>query len=165
MTIPGVCWSYHGCCNQTQMIIKSIGKGVAGTGALLGIYFAVVSSISGWAFAKGQFIANWGWIGGLAGGFGMQIFLFTYLRALHREQMSGPVVAVTGTTSGLTMLACCTHYLVNILPIVGISAFAAVIGQYQQEVFAIGAAANIAGIVYMARQLVKIKTQSTQSHE
>lgn len=141
-------------------MIKSIGKGVIGFAGLLSVYFLVVGSISGWEFARGQFIANWIWIGGSAVGFGIQIFLFTYLRTLHKERMSGPVVAVTGTTSGVTMIACCAHYLVNILPIIGISAFAAVIGQYQQELFMVGAVVNIAGIVYMARQLVKVKTNN-----
>lgn len=138
------------------MIIKSIGKGILGTGGLLGFYFLIVSTVSGWAFARSQFLQNWGWIGGLAIGFGIQIFLLTYLRALHRERMSGSVVATTGAVSGLTMVACCAHYLVNILPIIGISAFAVIVGQYQRELFVFGALSNIAGIVYMARQLITI---------
>jgi Cu+-exporting ATPase len=144
------------------MIIKSIGKGVAGTGGLLGLYFLIVGAVSGWAFARSQFLQNWNWIGGLAVGFGIQIFLFAYLRALHRERMSGAVVAATGMVSGLTMVACCAHYLVNILPIIGISALAAVVGQYQQELFVFGAVSNIAGIVYMARQLFKVSRKNNE---
>lgn len=142
-------------------IIKSIGKGLLAAGGLLTLYFFLVSSISGWTFAKSQFIANWYWIIGLAVGFGVQIFLFAYLRALHRERMAGAVAATTGTVSGLTMVACCAHYLVNILPIVGISAFAAVVGQYQRELFIVGAVLNIGGIAYMGAQLIQAKRKTS----
>lgn len=141
------------------MIGRSILKGVAGSIGLIGFYFAIVTAISGWTFAMTQFFVSWYWIVGLAVGFGVQIFLFTYLRALHRERMAGAVAATTGTVSGLTMIACCAHYLVNILPIVGISAVAAVVGQYQQELFIVGAVSNIGGVAYMTRQLMRIKKE------
>lgn len=144
------------------MIIKSIGKGITGAGVLLGFYFLTVGAISGWAFARSQFLQNWYWIGGLSAGFGIQLFLFTYLRALHRERMSGAVVATTGTVSGLTMVACCAHYLVNILPIIGISAFAAVVGQYQQTLFILGAVSNIAGIAYLTMQVININIKNNE---
>lgn len=147
------------------MIGRSLFKGIAGSVGLLGFYFATVIAISGWMFAWAQFLASWYWIVGLTIGFGVQIFLFTYLRALHRERMAGAVAVTTGTVSGLTMVACCTHYLVNVLPIVGISAFAAIVGQYQQELFIVGAVSNITGIAYMARQLILTKQSNEICHE
>lgn len=121
--------------------------------ALLGVYISAVNLISGWDFLISQLKANWYWIFGLALGFGIQIFLFSYLRARHQAQVSGKMITVSGATSGTAMLACCAHYLVNILPIVGISGLAAVIGQYQTELFVLGLIANVIGIGYMINKL------------
>lgn len=143
------------------MIRKSIINGGLGAVVLLGFYFAIVGALSEWSLAKTQFFANWHWIVGLAVGFGIQISLFSYLRALHRDCMSGTVATTTGTFSGLTMVACCTHYLVSILPIIGISGLAASIESYQQELFALGAAVNVGGIIYMLRQLSKAKQETS----
>ncbi len=132
--------------------MKYIVIGITGSFGLLGFYFLILSLVSGWNFAKIQFLENWYWIIGLSFGFGVQIGLFYYLRAL-RSRMSGKMVAVSGTTSGMAMIACCSHYLVNIIPLIGIAGFAAIIGQYQTEFFIIGAVSNIAGIVYLISKL------------
>lgn len=115
------------------MIGKPFVNGVISVTGLLGFYFGIIGLVSGWDFAWTQFSLSRYWIIGLAVGFGVQVGLFTYLRALHRARMSGAVAATTGTVSGSAMVACCAHYLVNIMPIVGISGFAAVVGQYQQS--------------------------------
>ncbi len=133
------------------MSTASIFKGFLGTLALLAFYFGVVSLVSGWNFALEQFRDNWGWIVGLAVGFGIQIGLFTYVRAFHKK-ISGGTVAATGATSGVAMISCCAHYLVNIVPVIGISGLATVIGQYQTEIFLVGLLANLAGIGYMVKQ-------------
>ena len=127
---------------------------------LLVFYFSVLTLVSGWGFAQIQFFQNWYWIIGLSFGFGVQIGLFSYLRlrALH-SQMSGKVVAVSGATSGMAMIACCSHYLVNIIPIIGISGLAAIIGQYQTEFFIVGAVLNIIGISYLINKLIKFSKE------
>ncbi|MBI2624360.1 hypothetical protein HYW67_02595 [Candidatus Parcubacteria bacterium] len=130
-------------------------KGVVATVGLLILYFAVTTVISGWEFAVLQFGARWYWILGLAVGFGVQVGLFTCLRALHVARVSRSVVAVSGTMSSAAMLACCAHYLVNVVPLIGISGAAAVIGQYQTELFAFGAVANVVGIGYFLNKLIR----------
>lgn len=131
---------------------KSLIFGIGAGFSLLVFYFLILTLVSGWSFAKIQFFQNWYWIIGLSFGFGVQIGLFSYLRALH-SQMSGKMVAVSGTTSGIAMIACCSHYLVNIIPIIGISGLAVIISQYQTEFFIIGALSNIAGIAYLIGKL------------
>lgn len=131
----------------------SIIKGLSGTIGLLALYAVAVSLVSGVEFANSQFIGNWYWILGLALGFGVQVGLFSHLRVLHRAQVSRGMVVASGGASGVAMLACCTHYLVNILPIVGISGLAAVVGEYQTWLFGVGAAANIVGIGYLVKKL------------
>lgn len=133
----------------TPMKYRAIMLGVIGGGALLALYFAVLTLISGWPFARIQFARDWYWIAALALGFGIQVFLFSFARALHRVIALG----VTGTTSGAAMLACCTHYLANILPFIGVSGLVAFVGQYQTGLFAVGVIFNIAGIAYLSNKL------------
>jgi len=137
------------------MIFKSAIRGAAAMLLLLAFYFIILTLVSGWSFTKIQFFQNWYWIIGLALGLGIQIGIFTYLRALHRSQVTGKIVAVSGTASTAAMISCCAHYLVNILPIIGISGLAAIVGQYQTEFFIIGAVSNLLGIVYLTNKLIK----------
>lgn len=127
--------------------------GIIASAVLLTLYFAVLARISGWSYTKIQFAQDWYWIVALAVGFGVQVFLFSYARALHKARMSGKVLGVTGTTSGAAMLACCTHYLVNVLPFLGIAGLATFAGQYQTELFAAGVLSNLAGIAYLIHKL------------
>ena len=55
-----------------------------------------------------------------------------------------------GTSTGA--MICCAHYLVNILPILGVTGFVSIISQYQIKLFWIGIVFNIAGIIYIARK-------------
>jgi Cu+-exporting ATPase len=138
------------------MILNSVLKGLTGALVLLGIYFGVVSVISGWSFAVTQFSSFWYYITSLAVGFGIQIGLYSYLkRAIHRQDGSGKTLAVSGTTSTAAMLSCCAHYLVNILPIIGIVGFVALISQYQIQFFWVGLVSSLAGILYIASRIIK----------
>ena len=76
---------------------------------------------------------------------------------MHRAATSGKVVVASGTTSTVAMISCCTHYLVNVLPIIGVSGLAAIIGQYQTEIFWVGLISNALGIAYLSGKLIKFK--------
>lgn len=139
---------------MNQIFFKSIIKGFIGAAILLAVYFSVVSLISGRAFALSQFGKFWYFIISLAIGFGIQIGLYSYLKnVIHRKNASGGVLAVSGTTSTFAMLSCCAHYLANILPILGVAGFISLIGQYQVELFWVGLAFNIFGIVFISRKV------------
>jgi len=141
-----------------SQIKKSIIFGLLAMALLLVFYFAILNLVSGWEFTKIQFTNNWYWIISLSVGFGIQIGIFTYLRAAHKAAASGKVVAASGTTSTVAMISCCAHYLVNVLPIIGVSGFAAIIGYYQTELFWLGLISNVLGIAYMGQKLVKLKS-------
>lgn len=134
------------------MVVKASLRGVAGLSALMILYFSIVTLVSGWSQALDQFARFWYFIVGLAAGFGIQVGLYSYLRSAARRAASGNVVAVSGTTSTVAMVSCCSHYLVNILPIIGVSGAAAVIGQYQIELFWFGLIVNMAAILYIGRR-------------
>jgi len=132
--------------------------GIVAASALLGVYFAVLTFVSGWSFTLVQFGTYWYFVVSLAVGFGIQIALYQYLKRLvHSGQGMGKVVGVSGTTSTAAMISCCAHYLVNILPVLGVSAFASFVGAYQVELFWIGILSNLVGIGYMTSRIIKFK--------
>jgi P-type Cu+ transporter len=138
------------------MISKSALIGVIGAFSLLSVYFLILTLVSGWSFALSQFLDFWYFIVSIAAGFGIQIGLYSYLRnAVRSMDMSGKVVAVSGTTSTAAMISCCAHYLTNILPVVGAAGAIALVAQYQIELFWFGLACNLAGIIYMTTRVAK----------
>ncbi|OGH15137.1 MAG: hypothetical protein A2860_00070 [Candidatus Levybacteria bacterium RIFCSPHIGHO2_01_FULL_37_33] len=133
---------------------KSIIYGFLASLVLLVVYFSVLTFVSGWSFALAQFSRYWYFIVSLSLGFGIQIALFTYLKnAVGNMGGSAKVAAVSGTASTAAMISCCSHYLVNLLPIIGITGFVTIVSQYQVQLFYVGLAFNFLGIVYMLKKL------------
>lgn len=140
------------------MIKKSLAFGLLGGLGLLGFYFIVLTLVSGWQFTLGQFFTYWYFVISLAIGFGIQIGLYTNLRQKIRHQnLSGKIVTVSGTTSTVAMISCCSHYLVNLLPIIGAIGLVTFAAQYQIQLFWVGIIANLLGIGYMVKKEVKIR--------
>lgn len=143
---------------MTNNTTKSILYGVLASTILLGVYFAVLTLVSGWSFAQDQFGTYWYFITSLAIGFGIQISLYQYLKTLvNGGQGMGKVIGVSGTTSTAAMISCCAHYLVNLVPILGVTGLATFAAQYQVKLFWVGIFFNVAGIVYMASKIYKFK--------
>lgn len=142
--------------HQNLRISKSILAGITGVVGLLGFYFSVLIGLSGREFALSQFTSFWPFVISLAFGFGVQIGLYTYLRSAMQElHGSGKVLAVSGTTSTAAMISCCSHYLANILPVIGVAGFITLLSQYQVELFWFGLASNMVGIIYMANKVIE----------
>lgn len=138
--------------------MKPIIYGLVSALTLIGLYWILVGLISGQEFAVAQFSAYWYFIIALVVGFGIQIGLYVHLKKLiSDEKSSGRVVAVSGATSTVAMLACCAHYLANILPVIAAAGIISLIGQYQIELFWVGLAFNLAGIGYITRQMIKFR--------
>lgn len=141
-----------------KIVIKSIFYGVFASAILFGVYFFVLSLVSGWDFAKNQFLEFWYFIVSLAIGFGLQVGLYIYLKNLiHPDFSGGKVLGVTGATSTATMVSCCTHYLVYLVPILGVTGLVSFVAQYQTELFWVGLLFNLAGIYYITSKIVKYK--------
>jgi len=126
--------------------------GAASALGLLALFFSLITLISDWGFARTQFSEFWYFILPLSAGFGVQVGLYLRIRDAVRSAASKSVLAVSGTASGGAMLSCCTHYLVNILPIIGISGLASFAAQYQIELFWFGLILNFLGVVYLWRK-------------
>ena len=132
--------------------------GTLASAILLGVYFAALSFVSGWGFAQNQFVSFWYFIVSLSLGFGIQIGLYFHLKELIRGgQGGGRVLGVTATTSTATMISCCTHYIANLLPILGVAGVVTFVAQYQTELFWVGLLFNLGGIAYMANRIFSFR--------
>lgn len=133
-----------------------IAYGVTAASLLLAVYFLLLTLVSGWEFTLDQFMQYWYFVVTLAVGFGVQIAMYLRLRhvTFHGDG-SGKVVAVSGGTSTAAMISCCTHYLANVLPILGATGVVALVAQYQTQLFWVGLAFNAAGVVYVGRKLLQ----------
>lgn len=127
--------------------------GVLASLVLLAVYLLSLLLISGWEFTRESFAEFGHYVIALALGFGLQVGLYTYLKQVTRHTRdAGQVVAVSGATSGGAMIACCTHYLVNVVPVIGATGFIALVAQYQIELFWVGLVFNFAGLLYIGRK-------------
>jgi Cu+-exporting ATPase len=136
--------------------IKSVSWGAVAFALMLAVFFGVVGLVSGWAFTLEQFARYRPYIVALALGFGVQVGLYVTLRQfVGVRKTPGTMVAAAGTTSTAAMVSCCAHYLANLLPVLGVTGFVAVVAQYQVELFWVGLAFNLAGIAFIAPKVAK----------
>lgn len=124
--------------------------GVSAAIGLLALYLGLISLAQGWSHATQQLSLDRWYVGAIALGFGTQVGLFTWLRALHTAAMTaGGVVASTGTSTA-AMLACCAHHVADLLPVLGLSGAAIFLNDYKAELLWLGIVMNLAGIAYLA---------------
>lgn len=137
---------------------RSIAAGVVGAAVLLGLYLGIVSLAQGVEHALDQLATDALFVGLIAIGFGTQIALFAELRVLDSRHRAAAAVTAAGTgTSAAAMLACCAHHLVELLPLVGLSAAAVFLNAYKTPLLFVGIGMNIIGIVIIARQLQRAR--------
>jgi YHS domain-containing protein len=149
---PTTYLSGQGETNKASSNVRPEVIGTLGVGVLLVIFFGVVTLANGsLGSALQEFKRIWYWIFILASGFGFQLGLFTYLKQRIAEEttVATAEVAASGTVTTGSMVACCAHGLVNVLPLVGVSAAAAFLATYQLPLILIGVFSNLVGITIM----------------
>jgi len=128
--------------------------GTLAFGMLIAVYFGSLTLLSDWQFALSEFAQFGYYIVALGAGFGLQVAFYTRLRQLlHQPGQGRTVMAASGATSTAAMLSCCSHYLVNILPVLGVTGLATFATQYQIEFFWVGLAFNAGGIIFIGNKL------------
>src|SRR3989338_8587210 len=132
---------------------KSWLYGISSILAVLIINFIVLYSLDFPIMATEIIKSYWYLIILLIGGFGLQIGLFTYFHSLNAITCSTTVAS--GGISSISMILCCSHYLLNILPFIGafigVSALTT-LSKYTPQFLALGILSNIAGISIMFYQ-------------
>ena len=126
---------------------------LAGLGLLV-FYISIISIFQGFYFAILNLRSLWYLVLPLAAGFGIQIGIYSSIR--HSAMMNAQVAA-SGGMSGGAMIACCSHFLLNIIPIAGFSGLATVLAGYQKGFLGLGLIANVIGIIMLANHKRKMK--------
>ncbi len=143
---------------KNNIVKKSYLWGVSGAVFLLAVYFLTLTISNSLVHAIEELKVLGIWIVLLTAGFGMQTGLFVYVRGSLKARAAAQAtatMAAAGGTSATAMVACCMHYLTNILPILGISAVSLFLIKYQSFFLAIGVASNLVGITVMLRLIQK----------
>ncbi len=133
---------------------NSVLYGILSGLALLLFYLGIISLFQGVEFAFLNLRSMWYLILPLAGGFGTQMGLYTSIR--HTATLTGTVAGTGGISAG-SMVACCSHFLLNIIPIAGISGLAIFLVKYQPAFLGVGILSNAIGISLMVKHKRKMK--------
>ncbi len=154
---------------------KPIIWGTFATLILFGVYILILTVANSFIHALEQFILLWYWMTPLLLGFGLQIGLFVYSKEaikLKKEchkaiqdskilpaDQKAATVSVTATSgiSATSMIACCAHHVLDVLPILGLSAAAIFLAQYQVFFLVVGIISNSIGINIMIHTIMKHK--------
>lgn len=136
---------------------KAILVGILSGIGILALFMTVLTIFQSYGFALYEFKRLWLWLVLLAIGFGTQIGLYV---SLCCSSVIKPGIITSGTISGGSMLLCCTHYLLNILPFIGLtgaSAFSSFLMEYQKAFFSIGILSSLIGIGMLLYYKYKLK--------
>ncbi len=97
----------------------------------------------------------------LIGGFGLQVGLFVYFKSLNALSCSTTIAS--GGISTFSMILCCSHYLINILPflgaLVGFSGLM-ILTKYIPYFLWFGIISNALGIAIIYYQVKKHKSKN-----
>ncbi|MBI4302281.1 MAG: hypothetical protein HY664_06725 [Chloroflexi bacterium] len=128
---------------------KPIFVGVSSGGALLLLYFGILTLSNSWQHAVDTFLSLWPWFLALVSSLSLQMALYWHLRAeLKRRSAAGATAAVAtgGGISTGSMIACCAHHLADVLPFIGLSALASFLIQYQRSFLSLALISNLVAI-------------------
>ena len=131
--------------------------------ALVGLYLGLISLAQGWTHASEQIAGDAAFVVAIALGFGVQVGLFTYMRALRMQGHAAGVATSTGTSS-VAMLACCAHHVTDVLPILGLSGAAIFLNAYRTPLLWLGVVMNLAGVAYLLYRLKRHRQMLNQMH-
>ena len=150
---------------STRRILWPLGAGIAGSFFLTAIYFGIVSWAESPQHALELFWEDRWIVVPIILGFGIQMALYTILkkRLFVPVSSTGPSGALTGaggTTSTLAMVACCAHHVTDVLPILGLTAAATFLAEYQTAFMLVGLGTTIIGIIIMLYILVQERNKA-----
>ena len=138
--------------NFKNNLYKSV---VAGLLGILGIslaYWLILFLVTkNPAHPLQQFVSYKYWMSALIAGFGVQVGLYRYSKLIHRAATASAKssMAASAGVSTTAMIACCAHHVVDILPLLGLSAAALILSKYQVYFLLLGILSNLLGIGLM----------------
>ena len=126
---------------------------LGGTGlvVLFSIVILIIMANSSIEFALTEIKRLWFWVVLLSAGFGLQLGLFVHIRYTVQQRFTAAKaeLAASGAVSTGSMVACCSHGLVTLLPFLGVSAAATFLARYQLSFLLLGLFSNLLGVTVM----------------
>ena len=146
--------------SPTKRVLWPVGTGLAGAVFLTALYFGIVSWAESPQHALKLFWEERWIVIPIILGFGVQIALYTILRKrlfvpVMNTGSSGALTGASGTTSTLAMIACCAHHVADVLPILGLTAAATFLANYQTTFMLVGLGTTLVGITVMLFILIR----------
>ncbi len=153
--------------STTKRILWPLGGALAGMAFLTALYFGLVSWAETPQHALDLFWEERWIIIPLILGFGVQMALYTILKKrlfvpVSNTGSSGAITGASGATSTLAMVACCAHHVTDVLPILGLTAAATFLAEYQTAFMLVGLGTTIIGIVLMVVILMRERNKAIE---
>lgn len=137
---------------------KHVLYGLTATVAMFVFYFGVLSLANSPRHALEQLALFWYLILPLVILIGIQVGLYTHIKCSISEKDFSAAkggVAASGGMSGGAMVACCVHHVADIFPLLGLTAAAVFLSQYQGAFMVLGIASGVIGVLYMLEAMKK----------
>jgi hypothetical protein len=152
--------------NRNRLLLP-LAFGALGALFLTGVYFGIVSWAESPAHAVQLFWQDRWLVIPIILGFGIQVGLYTILKKglflpVASMGLSGAMTGAGGATSTMAMVACCAHHLTDVLPILGLTAAATFLADYQQAFMLLGLAMTLIGILVMLVILYRARRKALQ---
>jgi hypothetical protein len=150
---------------MSQRLLWPIGAFVLGSTLLAGLYFGIVSWAESFDHALDLFREERRIVVPIILGFGVQMALYTILKKrlfvpVSHPGPSGALTGAGGATSTAAMVACCAHHVADVLPILGLTAAAAFLAEYQTLFMFVGLGTTLAGIAVMLFILLRERSKA-----
>ena len=154
---------------NTKRILWPVGTGITGALFMTLIYLSIVSLVNDFQFAITLFGEDQQTTLPLIFGFGVQVALYTILKKqlfipIINAGPSGALTGAGGTTSTVAMVACCAHRVVDVLPILGLTAAATFLAEYQTLFRWVGLSTSLLGIAVMLFILFRERNKVLQAN-
>lgn len=153
---------------KKNRLLLPVGVGLLGSIFLTGIYFGIVSWAESPQHALDLFQQERWIVIPIIVGFGVQVALYTVLKKglflpITSMGSSGAMTGAGGATSTMAMVACCAHHVTDVLPILGLTAAATFLADYQEAFMFVGLGTTITGIIVMLVILIKARRKALQN--
>ena len=151
-----------------KRVLWPVGAGLIGATFLTALYFGIVSWAESPEHALDLFWEQRWIVIPIILGFGVQAALYITLKKrlfvpVDHAGPSGAMTGAGGATSTLAMVACCAHHVTDVLPILGLTAAATFLAEYQTAFMLVGLGTTLVGIAVMLFILVRARRKITVS--
>ena len=150
----------------TRRIVLPVSAGLLGMAALMAVYLGIVSLAESPARAVELFWEDKLLVIPIMLGFGTQLGLYTLLKkGLYLPlagAAGGKTTAASGGISTMAMVACCAHRVADVLPLVGLTAAAALLANWKVPFLIVGLISNLLGIAVMLRVIYQARQRALQ---